>query len=163
VIVEVPDGVTMEGGVTMGAGVTVALPLPQPAAQITEYRKIAARAPPHAKRLALCATAALQARRLALGAPANFERFLALTASCKIQRFLMAPTKIRASARRRTRRIPGGGTRRPGIETGRTAVPLVVTATVSGAGAPLTIATLAGSWQTAASGAPLQESETVPL
>ncbi len=32
VIVEVPEGVTMDGGVTGGGGVTVELPLPQPAA-----------------------------------------------------------------------------------------------------------------------------------
>ncbi len=31
VIVEVPEGVTMDGGVTVGGGVTVELPLPQPA------------------------------------------------------------------------------------------------------------------------------------
>src|SRR5258708_366712 len=138
VIVEVPEGVTMAGGVTGGGGVTAELPLPQPAAYNTEHRKIAVRA-------------LLLAKRLPLAASSN------------IQRFFLANTKTRAIARRINTRISSPGTKGPGIEGGSTAAPLVDTVTVNSAGAPLAIATVAGTWHVAPSGAPEQASDTVPL
>ncbi|SRR5712692_1654182 len=118
-IVEVPEGVTMDGGVTGGGGVTE-LPLPQPAAYNTEHRKIAVRALFHAKRLEL-------------------------TTPSNIQRFLLAITKTRATARRINTRILSAGTKRPGIQRGKMPAPLVDTVTVNGAGTPFASDTLAGT------------------
>jgi len=137
VIVEVPDGVTMDAG-GEGDGVTVGLALPQPAAQNTAHRRIPAKAPQ-------CA------QRLARGALSD------------IQQFLAAFIKTRATASRSSTRIPTGRTKRLGIEGGSMAPPLVDTVTVNGVGTPLAIETVAGTWHAAPSGAPLQESDTVPL
>ena len=140
VIVEVPEGVMMGGG-GVGAVVTaLVLPplLPQPVTLIREQSRIAVRAPLHAKRLG---------RR----ASSNIRRFLAIISMSKV------------NARSGRTRIPSGGRKRLGIESGSTPAPLVDTVTVKGAGVPLAIATLAGAWHTAPSGAPLQTSDTVPL
>src|SRR5437879_13876897 len=87
---------------------------------------------------------------------------LAPTAPSKIQRFLAMNTRSRANARSGSKRIPEGGTRRRGIEGGSMALPLVDTVTVNGAGAPFVIDTVAGTWQVALRGAPVQASATVP-
>ena len=132
VMVEVPEGVTRGGGV-----VVMALLLPQPAAEITEQRKMMVSAAVHAKR-----------REWSAGA--------------KIQRF-MTKNARRIKSSGRSRRIRDGGLKCHGIEGGSTAVPAVETVTVNGAGAPFAIDTAGGTWQTVPRGAPLQASETVPL
>jgi len=136
VIVEVPEGVIMGCGAVATVLLLPILP-PQPAASIREKSSIAVRALFHARR---------PMRR-----PSNIQRFLATIA------------RIRANAKSGRTRIPFGGEKSLGIEGGSAAAPLVETVTVKGAGVPLAIATLAGAWHTAPSGAPLQTSDTVPL
>src|SRR5258708_4055904 len=137
VMVEVPEGVVMDGEVT-GGGVTAEFPLPQPTANNTEHRKAAVRALLHAK-------------RLALRAQSNIRRFRAVI------------TRIKANARSGRIRIPAGGAKSLGIKGSSAAPPLVDTVTVNGTGVPLTIATVAGTWHVAPRGAPLQANDTVPL
>jgi hypothetical protein len=72
-------------------------------------------------------------------------------------------TKSRAKASSKSTRIRAGGAKRPGIDGGSTEAPLVDTVTAKGAGVLLAIATVAGTWQVALGGAPVQASETVPL
>src|SRR5713226_3129319 len=72
-------------------------------------------------------------------------------------------TKRRAKTSSKSTRIRAGGAKRHGIDGGSTATPLVDTVTVNGAGAPLAIATVAGTWHVAPSGVPLQASDTVPV
>lgn len=138
VIVEVPEGVMMGGGVVTTLGDGVVMLLPQPVAPITKQSRIAARAPLHAK------------RRVRV-APSS------------VQRFLVMITKSRTTARSGRTRIPAGGAKRLGVKCGSAAPPLVDTATVNGAGVPFASVTVAGAWQTAASGAPLQANDMAPL
>ena len=137
-IVEVPEGVTMDGGVTGGGGVTSELPLPQPAAYNTEHKKIAVRAP-------------LRPKRLPLASSSNIQRFPAMI------------NRRRAHAKAGSTRMRAVGLKRHGVDGGSIAAPLVDTVTVKSAGAPLAIATVAGTWHVAPSGAPLQASDTAPL
>jgi len=74
-----------------------------------------------------------------------------------------AITSKRTKGRSGSTRMRGGRTKRHGTLGGRKAVPLVRTFTVNGAGAPLAIATVAGTWHVALIGAPLQASEMVPV
>jgi hypothetical protein len=136
VIVEVPEGVMMGGGAAVKALLLLIL-LPQPAASIREKSSIAVRALFHARR---------PMRR-----PSNIQRFLAIISMSKV------------NARSGRTRIPFGGEKCLGIEGRSAAAPLVDTVIVKGVGVPLAIATLAGAWHTAPSGAPLQTSDTVPL
>jgi hypothetical protein len=125
-------------GVKMGGGTTEADPPPQPAT--AQVMKITA----------LARTVASLRR---LGPPAR----------CELRRVLEASKRARTSDNKRHARRPGMGLKRRGAEGGALAEPLVVTVTVNGAGAPLEIETLAGSWQAAPTGAPLHMSDTVPV
>lgn len=83
-IVKVPDGVTAGGGGGDGDAALKVLPeLPQPMAKIAEQKRIAVTTP-------------LEARRLTL------------TLLSSIQRFFMALTQIKASARSRSTPRPSG-------------------------------------------------------
>lgn len=135
VMVEVPEGVTTGGG-----GVTAALPPPQPV-RINEMQKIgAARTPQSAKRFLRTTGRSTSA-------------FLLENANTKKR----SASKIGAG--KGTRKTGG---MRSGANGGSSAEPLVVTVTVKVAG-PLASETLAGTWQTAPRGAPLQLRETVPV
>jgi hypothetical protein len=72
-------------------------------------------------------------------------------------------TRSRVNARSGSTGIPTKGTKRHGIEGGSMALPLVDTITVNGTWPPFVTVTVAGTWHTAPSGAPLQASDTVPL
>src|SRR5256885_6289423 len=93
----------------------------------------------------------------------EYAKRLARSALSNIEHFLATFIKTRASASRSSMRNPSGRTKRCGIEGGNMAPPLVDTVTVKGAGAPLAIETVGGTWHAAPSGAPLQASDTVPL
>lgn len=136
VMVEVPEGVMTGGGV-----VTAALPPPQPT-RASGIKKIAAERTPQR------------------------ARELLRVARWKARRFLLKSVK-EESRSRKSKIATGRGTRemggtRNGPVGGNWAGPLVVTVTLNIA-APLASETLAGTWQTAARGAPLQLSETVPV
>lgn len=135
VMVEVPEGVTIGGG-----GVIAALPPPQPA-NTKAVQKIATKKTPQ------------KARRFLRAAGWNARRCLLKNASKK---------KSRASKIGAGRGTRESGGMRSGMEGGNAAGPLVVTVTLKVA-VPLARETLAGTWQTAPRGAPLQLKATVPL
>lgn len=137
VMVEVPEGVTR--GAEGGGGVIDALPPPQPVA--TVIQKNAAERTPQ------------RARRLLHAAGWRVRRFLPRNASRR---------KSRASKIGAGRRNCEMGRIRRGADGGIWAGPLVVTVTVKVA-LPLASETLAGTWQTAPSGAPLQLNPTEPV
>ena len=136
VMVEVPEGVTRgAGGVVMDA-----LPPPQPTRTNGMQKSATERTPQSAR------------------------RFLQ-TAGGSTRAFLL--TKENDKKRRASKICVGSGMRerggmRSGKDGGNWAGPLVVTVTANVAG-PLASETLAGTWQTAPKGAPLQLSETVPV
>ena len=135
VIVEVPEGVTTGGG----GVVTAALPPPQPETANVMQRMVAERTP-------------RRTRRFLRAASWNARRSLPRIVN----------KKNRASTIGANKGTCGAGGRRSGADGGNWAEPLVVTATVKVA-APLASETLAGTWQTAPRGAPLQLSETAPV
>src|SRR5215469_5669292 len=134
VSVEVPGGVTIGGG---GATATEAEPPPQPA-RPRDTQKI-----PKAS------------------IPQNAKRFLALAHSNA--RLFRSNKRISATASSGSRGVPEIGRGRRGADGGRIDKPAVFTVTVKVAAVPLARETAEGTWHVAASGAPLQASETLPV
>jgi hypothetical protein len=125
-------------GVKMGGGTMEAVPPPQPAT-------------------------AQDTQKTALAKIVVSLKRLGSSACCKVRRVLEASKRRSASANKGNRRRTGVSLKRSGVYGGEMAEPLVVTVTVNGAGAPPEIETLAGTWQAAPRGAPLQVSDTVPV
>jgi hypothetical protein len=125
-------------GVMMGGGTIEAVPPPQPAMPQATQKTALARTVASLKRLG----------------PRAF---------CKVRRVLEASTRSSASTNKGNTRSPGMGPKRSREKGGALAAPLVVIVTVKGAGAPLEIETLAGTWQAAPRGAPVHVSDTVPV
>lgn len=136
VIVKVPEGVITGGG---GVTAAVGLPPPQPAKASVKQRIREERT-------------TQRARLLLRPTSWNASRCLLKNANRKSR-------ASRIGACIGTREV--GGKRRR-VDGGKTAGPLVVTVTVSVAG-PLASETLAGTWQRAPRGTPVQLIETVPV
>lgn len=117
-IVEIPEGVTIDGGATRGA--RAALPPPQPAT------------PTNAQKMA------------ALRIPQTAIRLLPMAVS-NARKPITESKRSSAKAPRGSSGPPGMGRKRTGADGGNTADPLVVTVTVNGVGAPFARGTVAGT------------------